>query len=224
MTSCDRYRRSLADVAAYAPALPGFEDHLAECESCRAAFANERLLVDRIEAELRAAVDVKPSPEFMPRARRRAVEKANARRPRLFQWLVPVGAGAALLAIGILAGRREPATPSEPPPLARQTAANTPGPPLPPEEPPSAAPARKAPRTALPVAKARPARPVEPEVLLAPGEGQAFLKFARDILARVDRQSLLAVKLDPEDLNKNIEVPAVEIKPVVIQPIPRSER
>jgi len=212
-------------VAAYAPALPGFEDHLAECESCRAAFANERLLVDRIEAELRAAVDVEPSPEFMPRARRRAAEKAIERRPRRLQWLVPVVAGTAVLAIGILAGRREPAAPSEPPPRARQTAANTPSPPVPLEEPPSPAPAPKAPRTPLPAAKARPARPVEPEVLLAPGEGQAFLKFARNIQAqRVDGQSLLAVRLDPEDLNKDIEVPAVEIKPVVIQPIPRSER
>jgi len=218
VASCDRWREALSDVGAGAPPPPGFERHLAECGSCRDAFETERRFVRQIDAELQAALTVSPSPEFLPQARRRAEEQASPRGRWLLQWLVPVAVGVVMLVLGIQVGRRDGVAPAP-----RVAAVQTPSPSSPLEEPTFAVPVPEVtpmPRRAAPAPEVR---PVEPEVLFPPGEEQLFLRFARDMQERrVDRLSLLAAGLDPGEV-QGIDIPVVEVKPLVIEPISRSE-
>lgn len=223
--SCESYRGALLDVAVGAPAPPRLSAHLAECGPCREALERERAHVSRIDGETRSALRIEPSPAFLPRARQRAAEKETAPPWPWVQWLVPAGVGLVMLAVGILVGRRSP-----PPPAAESAAVVRPIP-EPREQPaPDVTAPEPAPeRTASAVEPARPARkrqprPSEPEVLLPAGEQAVFHRFVRDMQQRqVDRISLLAAGLDPGDV-KDIAVAAVEVKPLAIEPISRSDR
>lgn len=224
--SCRSYRGALLDVALGAPEPPGLEAHLASCPECREALERERAHVSRMDLELRSALEVEPSPALLSRARRRVAEKEPSPARPWLRWLVPAGVGLAVLTGAILVGRRVA------PPAAPPSAAVVRPIPAPPRELPAphVAAAEPAPESRAPAAvPARPARirqprPTEPEVLLSAGERVAFHRFVRDMQQRqVDRISLLAAGLDRGDI-RDMAIAAVEVEPLAIEPISRSDR
>jgi hypothetical protein len=108
---CENYREALTEAAA-ADSAPSRELrlHLDACASCRAAFAQERLLFSSIDSGLRSAANAEVPASLIPRVRTRLNEQRTANRP----W-VPVGATmaavAAILMIVIVRGteRERPA-------------------------------------------------------------------------------------------------------------------
>ena len=223
--SCPSYRGALLDVALGTPASPGLLAHLGSCSACREALERERGHVSRIDRELRSALEAEPSPGFLPHARRRAAEKERPPAWLSLPWLVPAGIGLAVLMGGILVGRR-----STPPPVAQEPAIIRPTP-APPRESPApdvaaAAPAPGRRPIAPQPARSEPIRPPprEPEVLLPAGEEAAFQRFVQDMQERrVDRISLLAAGLETGDV-ESIAVAAVEVEPLAIEPLSRSDR
>ena len=223
--SCPSYRGALLDVALGAPESPRLLTHLASCPACGEALERERGHVSRIDLELRSALEVVPSPGFLPHARRRAAEKERSPAWPSLRWLVPAGIGLVVLMGGILVGRR-----STPPPVAQEPAIIRPTP-APPRESPApdvaaAAPAPGSRPIAPQPARSEPIRPPprEPEVLLPAGEEAAFQRFVQDMQERrVDRISLLAAGLETGDV-ESIAVAAVEVEPLAIEPLSRSDR
>lgn len=234
--SCSRWRSALVETALGAPAPAGLPEHLGSCASCRAGLEAERLLLGRIDAELVAALDVAPSPELAARVRQRVAESPPAR-PWWMPWLVPAGVGLAMLALGILVGRRG-AAPGPGPAPRLAVAEVSPAPVTPsahvaaeptPVEPP-ATPAQPKPAPATAAAPARTVvRAPEPEVLVPPGQHELVMRFARDVRQpRVDRSALLAAGFDPGETKSlvvkdvriaAVEVPGVEVKPLGIEPL-----
>jgi hypothetical protein len=73
-------------------------------------------------------------------------------------------------------------------------------------------------------ARYRRPRPTEPEVLLSASERAAFQRLVRDLQERqVDQISLLASGLDRGGI-EDMTIPAVEVEPLEIEPIARSDR
>jgi hypothetical protein len=114
--TCEESRRSLIDVA-LGECAPALEAHLAGCGPCRTALAAERDLLGRIDAELQEALNVRPSPAFLPGVRQRvAALRADPDAPHRW-WLVPALATlAGVLVVGSLVRHT---TPSPAPSSAR---------------------------------------------------------------------------------------------------------
>ncbi|HXJ05249.1 MAG TPA: hypothetical protein VNH65_09135 [Candidatus Acidoferrum sp.] len=98
---CENYREALTEAAATGAA-PSSElrSHLDGCESCRAAFAEERQLFAAVDAGLRASANAEVPASLLPQVRAKLNELAVPRR----SWIpayVAVAAAAAIV-IGIV--------------------------------------------------------------------------------------------------------------------------
>ena len=112
---CEGYKDSLIDAAASGAALSGeLREHLAECASCRATFAQEQSLFAAIDTGLHAAANAETPPSLLPPVRARLDEIPI---PRLgwVQALVFASAGVGLASVVFLM--------ASPPRVARQEAA-----------------------------------------------------------------------------------------------------
>jgi hypothetical protein len=230
--SCNRFRDEMGDVAAGATASGDLRQHLAGCEACRARLESQRVLITRIDGELRSALSLDPTPGLLLRARRRAEERSFATRMNHWRWLVPAAVALGVLVLGVSLGRdsgRPPAPDRATVAEARRpapagTAAAGRGEPEPPSPARPAPAAEPALRTARAVV-ARPARPAGPEVLVPRNEAEVLLSFVRSVGTRPwDPRSLLAAGLEPEAAPvPDIRVGAVEIPPLAVEPLPEND-
>jgi hypothetical protein len=84
---CESYRKVLMEAAGSGEALPReLEEHVAGCEHCRAAFADEQALFRSIDGALQAAANTEISDSLLPRVRMQVASdstKADGRVPVL---------------------------------------------------------------------------------------------------------------------------------------------
>ena len=211
--SCARHADAILEHALGEPASADLQAHLGACDACRAALEHERRLIGRIDGELRATLEVAPSPEFLPRVRQAAASETETRSAPWLRWLMPV---AAMLAL--VTWLRQP-TPVPPQPAATLSTA-------PRRENPIAAsgvaPTPAPPRTAA-VRRPAPQLP-QPEVLVPPGEEALLRRFAATLRAgRVDGTALVQPDAaPPPDLGiaPLAEAPSLELKPLTAESNP----
>jgi hypothetical protein len=214
--ACERYRKTLADVAAGAPAPAGVESHLASCTACREELAALRQALALADAEMAELLSAEPSPGLEARIRR-AVAEAEPEPGSRFGWLWPAMAAAATLAValaGWLWRGPQPTPPvassSHPPKPAPAVLAVAPAPTR--EASPAPAPAA----VAKAVLRRVPGDEAPPEVLVPPGEAEALQHFAAHLRTRVvTPDSLLVADLSaPLPEPKDVEIHPLEIVPL----------
>lgn len=200
-----------------------------------AALGEMAALVDRGVESLVAG---QPSPQFAARLRARIAEEEPA--PR-FAWLTwrPITSGvvaaAVLAALWLFLAPRHGTLPTKsgkPVPTVAST--------VPPEtHAPGvdstnaaqrnqgyAAAARRHSRTLLVAQQRRgirrPHSPAEPEVLVPPGQLEAVMQLAADIRSgRIDGKQFVAEQTEAQkNMQKPIDIPRMEIKPIEIAPLP----
>jgi hypothetical protein len=212
--ACERYRETLADVAAGAPAPAGVEDHLASCGPCREELRRLRQALAAADAELADLLSAEPSPGLEARIRRAAAEPSPAGR---LGWLWPATAAAAtlLVALAVWVGR-----PASPPPRVAVVAGPEGSARVAVPSSPETSPAPRDDVFVAVVPRRRPlptpAVPVEAEVLVPPGEAEALLRFAAHLRTRaVSPDSLLVADLSaPLPEPKGVEIQRLEIVPL----------
>jgi hypothetical protein len=84
---CESYRKALMEAAGFGEALPReLEEHVAGCEHCHAAFADEQALFRSIDGALQAAANTEIPRSLLPRVRMQVASdstKASRRVPVL---------------------------------------------------------------------------------------------------------------------------------------------
>lgn len=223
--TCAEFANEIVDAALGGARSEALEGHLEGCEPCRAHLARERELAALVDAELRAALAVEPSPDLAMRTRRRLHQEA-ARRTSPARWLLPV---AAMLLAGLALGRwiiRAPSgTPIAEVPVTTATS-------LPPARGSVATPAnrisKRAPEVPSPpraVAPRAPDREV-PVVLIDPAERQALDRFIVSAGTRIVGPASVLVssrdELDEIEIG-TIEVASVRLEPLQIEPLEGSQ-
>jgi hypothetical protein len=219
MTTCDRVRDALLDAALGAAAGPEVAAHLDGCAECRARLADERLRTDVIDAELRAGLDVSPSPAFAAGVRRRMAETPLRQPWKLF---VPVALAAGLAVVVLLGLRAENrGAPAPSMRIADQRPAT--GPSVAPPRPPSVARATLASPERLAARRPRPrlARPPAPAVLVPAQDERALRLFLERVQAELDDD--LGQALRVSDAADAPILPMTELPPMVIPPLTRSD-
>jgi hypothetical protein len=220
--SCERYRKAVTDVALGAPAPAGMESHLDACPACRAALEQERGLLARVDAELRAALGVGPSPALVPRLRQRLTEEEPW--PWAWsRWLSWGVAASLLLALGVLllprgdrGPSREASAPEAAAPRAVPAGPVAPHAGIPSSGPPAAA---KAPRSFPSSGPAIPPPQAGPEVLVPPDEEATLRRFLAGLgRPGVDPGALVAGNAAPSPA-PDIEVAALDLPPLLIEPL-----
>lgn len=194
--SCERFRNALTDAAAGEPVAEALEVHLGACGACASELAELRRLMAAADDDLSILATAEPSPALRVRIREAVTAPTPAPTVRwAFAW---TATAAAVLALAVVTlWRSSPPRPSASPALAlqtpetRPTAASSPvvvadlsssaGPGL------SRSPSESTHR-ATSVRSTRAVRRsvrTEPEVLVPPGEAEAFLRFASHLQTRV---------------------------------------
>jgi len=220
--ACERYRDALSKLAAGAAASADVEVHLASCAACHAELALLRRALALVDAELEELETAEPSPALAARIRT-AVAASEASSGHRLGWLLPGLAAAAALVVALtlsLGRTRSPeperaadSAPSRPAPSARL--------PEPAAGPVAAAPVRrKAADERPPVERRRPA-PVEPEVLVPPGEAAALLRLVA--LVHRDRLAPPALGAVGKPATDLAELPPIDIQPLEIVPLDPAE-
>jgi hypothetical protein len=212
---CEKVRDTLADVTFEDGVSPAIGEHLEGCPSCRGWLTDRRRLMERIEGELEASLQVEPSPPFLARVRRGLDPPGPALRWWRADWLVPAAIALVIAAAGLVrfAGREpSPATTTR---WTRSTGVDA--------VPPSAA-APSAGRSAARVTSARPARRLAPEVLVPGGQEDLVRRLIEPIRrGRVDTASLLREDaMVPAEL-KASPIEPIEIKPLAVDPLNEEE-
>jgi hypothetical protein len=101
---CKHYKNALIEAAASGAKPQGdLRAHLAACDSCRAAFAQELALLSSIDASLHVTVNAEVPASLLPRVRARLDEEADSSRCWTANWFAL--ASAALLVVGFFAAR-----------------------------------------------------------------------------------------------------------------------
>jgi hypothetical protein len=217
---CEAYNQPLTDAAAAGEQLsPALQQHLASCDACRSAFADEQNLFAAIDSGLRAAANSEVPPTLIPRVRV-ALNNEPVPQPNFQKWLF---AGAvltcsAVMAIAIQFTHREVPVPGKT--LKVQTSIAT-SPQLTnalPAIPPAR---RETPRqsnraeTAQPTAANTDAS-ISAEVLVPDEERVAFAKF---LTGEQSLPAKSAVSLVPEGPKELVPLPAVEIASLKVLPL-----
>jgi hypothetical protein len=219
---CERSKTALMEVALGGAAPPALAAHLEGCAPCRAWLADQRRLIGRIDAELRASLRVEPSPAFLAQVRQRVDAASVAPRWWRIDRLVSAAIAVVVLFAAFVRFAGRPSEPLATPTSTRSEGARALGP----------APRSPSPERPITVAAARAAvrverthaAPREPEVLVPPGQEALLRRFIEPIRrGRVDAASLLSAETaEPVEL-KTTDIEPIEIKPLAIEPTNEEE-
>ncbi|HLZ13573.1 MAG TPA: hypothetical protein VKP58_13385 [Candidatus Acidoferrum sp.] len=209
---CEPYKKSLTDAATAgeSPSYP-LQRHLASCKSCRDAFAEEQSFFAAIDSGLRTAANTEVPATLLPRVRAGILA---APPPRRFSFSIVALAGAAVAATAIIVSFL---LQSHTPPI--RTAVNRTSASLYADKPNPVSPAIVNPRSARGVsslqhgapatlAAGRSAKPKSPEVIVAPEDGAALLRY--EMLLRKARAARLPVE-SANPLDRHLPIEPLEI-------------
>ena len=227
---CEHYKDTLIDSTANGAAPSGeLREHLAECASCRAAFAGEQSLFAAIDTGLHAVANVEVPASLLPRVRARLYEVAT---PRL-AWVPPFAFASTAVALALVVSlmARPHRTPRED--LAKRG--------------PVALPTSVAPATNInhedassettPVASIpahqphasrnstdrRSAASGNPDVLVPPDEREGLARFVASLNEHGDLAFVLLARV-PDKKDSSITVDRLQIDALEIKPLEGSER
>jgi len=225
---CKAYVQSLKDTAASGEMLsPALQQHLASCESCRTAFAEEQSLFSAIDSSLHAAANSEVPSTLIPRVRVATAEEPQGRTLSFFSWAF---AGAAVATAAIVVALLIPFhRPSNSPKVATNTV-----PPTRPIEDSPAAVAVNPPENrgvsivnrTKPVALApnNDSRQEFPEVIVSPDEQANLLRYEALLRKKLGPQMLLA-SAKPFGMPPGIEplqIVEIDFGDLEIQPLSKS--
>jgi hypothetical protein len=222
---CERHKNAVIEAAANDAALSGeLREHLAECASCRAAFAEEQSLFAAIDSGLHAAANVEVPTSLLPRVRARLDEAAASRlgwvRPLVFAFAgVALALVVALMARPHRAGRQEVAKqgPAGAPP-SMATAANTNREKTSSESTPIAAIPVNHSHTSRDSTSSHSAASSNPEVLVPPDEREGLALLVASLNEHRDLAAALLVHV-PEKKDLSIDVERLQIDALEIKPL-----
>jgi len=221
--SCPTYNKSLTHAAASGEVSPAQREHLASCEPCRIAFAQEQSLFGAIDSGLRTVANSEIPATLIPRIRVALNDKPAPQR-RSFSFLV-WGFASAVVTAGVVLGlihlssKLALVEPSRPAPVA--VAQNSP-------ERTSLNPARTG--AVSPLQHKRPAvliesrnsRPESPEVLVPDEERAAFARYMAQISPSPANISVRAV-LAPRGPQESVQISPIEIASLEPRPLDQKE-
>ena len=219
---CEAYRKPLTDAAAAGSAIEeALQSHLARCEACAAAFAQEQALLAAMDAGLSHLVNTQAPPSLLPRVREAVSRERVPSRGLLQSWLwMPAASAAALMLAALLPYVFPPSPVADPsvlvqvPPSSTGTSSNVTS-----SEPPH----RRAPaRRLFPVLRAARSASKEPEVLVPPGEEEALAKYAALLQKQPDLAHSLTFRDNQKPLViKPLKISALEAQEIQIEPLVR---
>ncbi len=96
--SCERHTGAIVDYACGAEIAAEAAAHLQTCASCQRMFAEQQRLVEGIDQELQLALEIEPSPGFVPDVLARVQRPAFPWRTVMW-WGAPAAAAAALILV-----------------------------------------------------------------------------------------------------------------------------
>ncbi len=220
--ACERFRDSLSNMAAGAPASAGTLAHLASCEACRVELLALRRALAAADEELAQLRVAEPSSDLAARIRTALAESAEAAPGWRLGWGFLAMAAAAVLAASVFVAQRGPR--SEPPAIvadrapARETLRATPAP----QSVVAGRAERSRPVETKPRASSSPrtGQAREPDVLVPAGEAEALVRLA----ASLRRRSVTPDSLLVADLSAPLAEPRLgEIRPLEIVPLDPAE-
>jgi len=220
---CETYIKPLTDAAASGELSAAQREHLASCEPCRIAFAEEQSLFGAIDSGLRTAANSEIPATLIPRIRV-AFNDEPAPLRRSFSFLVWGLASAAATAgvvLGLIHLSSKPALvePSRPAPVA--VAQNSPKrTPLNPARTGAVSPLQhKRPAVLI---ESRDSRPESPEVLVPDEERSAFARYMAQISRSPANISVRAV-LAPRGPQESVQISPIEIASLEPRPLDQKE-
>jgi len=220
---CETYIKPLTDAAASGELSAAQREHLASCEPCRIAFAEEQSLFGAIDSGLRTAANSEIPATLIPRIRV-AFNDEPAPLRRSFSFLVWGFASAAATAgvvLGLIHLSSKPALvePSRPAPVA--VAQNSPKrTPLNPARTGAVSPLQhKRPAVLI---ESRDSRPESPEVLVPDEERSAFARYMAQISRSPANISVRAV-LAPRGPQESVQISPIEIASLEPRPLDQKE-
>jgi len=220
---CEAYNRPLSEAAASGEApSPELQQHLASCDSCHTAFAEERSLFAAINAGLRASANSEVPATLIPRVHV-ALNNEHSQQPIVHKWVFASAVGAFALLVGLTLQLRHHEGPN-PKKIAGAQIPTATSPRLI-ESNPSAPPAlhpgsRRAnnPETLHPTSAAV-ALSITPEVLVPDEERAAFVKFLANnqstrttvsaAVSRIPKAPKVLSPLEPVEI-ASLRVPSLE--------------
>ena len=228
---CESYRKVLMEAAGFGKALPRkLEEHLAGCERCHAAFADEQALFRSIDGALQAAANAEIPRSLLPRVRMQVASdstKAYRRVPVLAFVTGGLVIGAIALSSSSLrhsavshSTAKEPAAPSiqsavsrEPTGLSVETSSIQVSP----------TPGRLVARRERFILD-RAAQRSEPEVLVSSEEEAGLRRYADLLRAKSFETSNRAAATDDAPFEiKPLEIAELGLRQLTIQPLEGSE-
>jgi hypothetical protein len=226
---CNSYNKSLTDACASGEQLSfALTEHLAACESCRSAFVEQQSLFAAINSGLRAVANSEVPATLVPRVRVGIVDAPQPRRFS-FSFLASVGGTAAAAAIvaSFYLQSHVPSTRV----ATNSAAASSPAAQANPSSPSSVNPLDSGGvfplrhDTTVALVVSRGPRPESPEVIVAPEEGAALLRY--EMLLRRTRatglQALSSNRLDLQMRIEPLEIAEIDLGELKIQPLTKSD-
>ena len=222
---CEAYDQSLRDAAASNEALsPVLRRHLASCESCRAAFAEEQSLFTAVDLSLHTVANSEVPSTLIPRVRV-ALNNEPARQSRGYSFLAWGSASLLLTAAIVLAVLYLPSNhrptlvvPSRPSPAV--AAKNSQDRALNPARPNGVSTVQH--KKPVVLVANRGSKPKSPEVLVPDEERIAFAQF----MVRVSPSSaniLASAALVPRAPKDSVQISPVEIASLEPRPLDQQE-
>ena len=223
---CESYRKVLMEAAGFGKALPRrLEEHLAGCECCRAAFADEQALFRSIDGALEAAANAEIPGSLLPRVRMQVASdstKAYRRVPVLAFVTGGLVIGAIMLSSSSLrhsavsrSTGKEPAAPSIQSAVSRE---------------PTGLSIQPSPRPEPLVSRRersvvdRVALRSEPEVLVSSEEAAGLRRYADLLRAKSLETSNRAAAISDAPFEiKPLEIAELNLRQLTIQPLEGSE-
>ena len=207
--SCEKHLPELWEAALGSTPKAALAAHLAKCEACQAQLEAERHLTQRLDEELRAALQVSPSLGFRAGALRRAEQRQGRRGRRAWWWLA---SAAALLFLSMRHFDRPGAEPAVQP-EARVAEAPRPALPVGPSVPvvPTTHHAR------VRVVEAPAPHGVEPEVLVPPDQGLLVRRLVERFETPSAQMSWFASRDSLASGAQPIDVAPIRVSPLSLE-------
>jgi len=220
---CQTYNKSLTDAAASGELSLAQREHLASCEPCRIAFAQEQSLFAAIDSGLRTAANSEVPATLIPRVHF-ALNNEPAPQRRSFSFLV-WGLASAVVTAGVVFGlihsssKPAPVEPSRPAPVA--VAQNSPErTSLNPTPTGGVSPLQR--KRPVVLIESRDSRPESPEVLVPDEERAAFARYMAQISRSPANISVRAV-LAPRGPQESVQISPIQIASLEPRPLDQKE-